>query len=228
MNKGWSIACSAVILTVLIMVGSCVQAAPKPVYFAQDDFVLTYGALGNPLAVGTNIDAGGRLLDWGADKILCWFTLTGQASAPGQVVGGESVLNMDQGTLTITTMRNGGGTVLWQGSVNSLQFKSHVNPAENYNASNYSRPAYESQASQYLSVGNGIFTRTGGSWTDPKMTMDWFGSYNWNYDGDTPQTSSYATGNLQGKLVVPEPGSIIALICGSVGLIGAAMRKRSR
>ena len=222
-RRSWSI---VAIVVGIMMIGVAGWAMPQSSYFCQDDFTLTFGALGNPLAAGTSIDADGRLLFWNDNKLAGWFTISGVMSQAGQVSNGMWTTVFDSGTINITTKPTGGAT-LWAGTVDHFTVTGYLDPNLRFNASAYPRPTYETEPTEFISVGAAAFTRTGGTWTDPQLYMDWAGSYNWNYDADTPQESTTLYGNLQGKLCIPEPGTVTALVCGLVGLTGLLRRRRA-
>jgi len=205
--------------------GVAASAMPQTSYFCQDDFTLLFGEAGNPLATNTSITADGRLLYWNDNKLAGWFSFDAVVSQ-GSISGSMWTLTFDTGTFTVHSTKTG-GTVYWTGTINNLTMTGYVDPNARYDASVYSRPAYESEPTEFISVGSAAITRTGGIWTDPNLILQWAGSYNWNYDGDTPQESENLYGNLQAKLTVPEPGSMIAMLSGLVGLISFTGRKRN-
>lgn len=201
---------------------------PQPSYFLQDDFVLTFGEIGNPLAANTSIHTinySTRLLYWNQNLLAGWFHLDATASSAGQVSGGMWTLVFDTGTFSITPSP-ASGTPLWSGTVDHLTITGYVDPNARFAAAGYPRPTYETEPTEFTAVAEGKFTRTSGTWTDPQLLLDWVGSYNWNYDASTPQESTIIIGNMQARLVVPEPAGVVALLCGLVGLIGLKARKR--
>jgi len=219
--------CSVIIAVIgFLALAVCASAMPEPTYFCQDDFMLTFGEIGNPLAEGTALSAAGRLLKWSENKLAGWFSLEAAMSQPGQVVGDKWTVTFDEGTLTLHSTKTG-GTVYWTGNLQQLTLTGYVDPSGRFAASAFPRPSYESEPTEFIAVGNASFQRTGGTWTDPALVLQWVGSYNWNYDEDTPQASSTVFGNLQAKIAVPEPGSVAALVCGLVGFVGFAGRRRS-
>lgn len=222
-NRRWS-----VILAVLGLVAMAIaaNAMPEPTYFCQDDFTMTFGATGNPLAVDTELIADGRLLHWDDNKLAAWFSFDAVLSQPGQVSGNTWTMTFDSGTFTLHTTKTGGAT-LWAGTIDHLTFTGYVDEDVRYDASVYDRPVYEDEPTEFISVGDAKFTRTGGTWTDPQIFMQWAGSYNWNYDENLPQDSNTLYGNLQAKLVVPEPAGVVALLSGIIGLVGFVGRRRS-
>jgi hypothetical protein len=224
MRKGsWSI---VVIIFGIMMIGAAGWAMPQPSYFCQDDFTLTFGAVGNPLVPGTTIDADGRLLFWNEDQVAAWFTVSAAMSQPGQVSNGMWTIVFDSGTINIATDPTG-GTTLWAGTVDHFTVTGYVDPSLRFNASAYPRPTYETEPTEFIGVGAAAFARTAGTWTDPKLFMDWVGSYNWNFDANTPEQSSTVYGNLQGRLCIPEPDTAMALACGLVGLTGLLRKRRT-
>jgi hypothetical protein len=226
-NRKWS-----VILAVLglVALGVAASAMPEPTYFCQDDFTLSFGATGNPLAAGTELVADGRLLHWNDNKLAGWFSFDAVMSQPGQISGNTWTMTFDSGTFTIHSTKTGGSNI-WTGTIDHFTLTGFVDPDARYDATTYPRPSYESEPTEFISVGDAAFTRltgvAGGSWTDPKLVMPWAGSYNWNYDQDTPQDSDTLYGNLQAKLAVPEPAGIVALLSGIVGLAGFIGRRRN-
>lgn len=218
----WSMLALAVILT---FAGVAAQAMPEAAYFCQDDFIMTFGELGQPLSVGTTIEGDGRLLFVNQNKLAGWFTFSATVSYAGQSNNGMWRLDFDTGTFKITSKPTG-GTVYWSGTIDNLTFIGYDDPNMRYSAADYPRPIFETEPTEFLSVGKAKFTRLDGTWTDPELFLDWIGSYNWNYDEDTLEQSTNIFGNLQARLVVPEPSGIVALACGLVGLVGI-YRKRS-
>lgn len=219
--------CSVILAVLgLLAVAVAANAMPEPTYFWQDDFTLVFGEIGNPLAEGTSLLAAGRLLKWNENKLAGWFNLEVSMNQPGQVIGNYWKATFDTGTLTLHSAKTG-GTIYWSGIVQELTITGFVDPAGRYLASAYPRPVYETEPTEYIAVGTGSFLRTGGTWTDPVLVLPWIGSYNWNYDDDSAEVSSTIYGNLQAKIAVPEPASVAALLCGMVGLLGFAGRRRS-
>ena len=212
-------------VVVLVVSGSCLQAAPEAMYFVQDDFWQIFGEQGNPGSAGTQIGADGRLVLWDVDQVAGWWTLSAVTTAGAFDNGsGQWQTNYEQGTVTVTDSRTG-GNVLWQGSVVSLYTLVNMDQSP-FDATAYDRPDYENQPETFLSVGFGEFARTGGSWLDPGLVLDWMGTYNWNFNGATPGESSEMYGNIQGKLVVvPEPASFVSLLLLTGGLAGRCRRK---
>ena len=226
-NGRWS-----VILAVLGLMAMAIaaKAMPEPTYFCQDDFTLAFGETGNPLAVGTELNADGRLLHWDDNKLAAWFSFDAVLSQPGQMSGSTWTMTFDSGTFTIHTTKTG-GAILWAGTIDNLTFTGYVDEDVRYDASVYDRPVYEDEPTEFISVGTAKFDRIpgilGGTWTDPQIFMEWAGSYNWNYDENLPQDSSTLYGNLQGKIVVPEPAGVVALLSGIIGLVGFVGRRRN-
>lgn len=214
------------ITTVLILAGIGALAMPKSEYFCQDDFVLSFGAIGDPMAAGTTITADGRLLLWDSNTIAGWFTMTGTLKPVSQPGNGTWQLVFDSGTFKVMSSPIN-GTTYWQGNISNLTMTGYDQSSATYSAAGYQRPGYVTDPAEYLSVGTAIFTRTDGTWTDPELHMNWLGSYNWTYDNATPATSNNLLGNLQAELSTPEPGSIAALFCGLTGMVGYWRRKRS-
>ena len=207
------------------------QAAPEPVYFLQDDLTLEFGQPGDPLAAGTDLDLDGRVVLWGVSKIAAWFQLTAATTAYADDLGSQWRMgfNDPSGVLTITTGKEGTGSVLWAGSVDHFYVLGHKNNSI-YDATTYDRPAYETEPAEFNYVGSASFTRTGGdpTWSDPVLLMDWLGVYNLTLDGDTVQQSENIFGNLQGKLFVPEPSGMLALLVGGLGLASFVGKRKRR
>lgn len=218
----WIIAAIAV---ALLLVGVTAQAMPKSSYFLQDDFIMTFGQTGDMLAAGTEMSGSGRLLDWDKNKLVGWFAFDAKVTYAGQASNGEWMLTFDDGTFNIT--KPTGGTTLWAGTIDHFTIKGYTDPSTRFAAANYLRPIYENQPTEFISVGGAKFIRTAGAWTDPTLLLDWIGAYNLNLDADTPAESTNIFGNLQARLVVPEPAGIVAMICGLVGLVGFGVKKRA-
>jgi hypothetical protein len=224
----------SVILAILGLVALAVaaKAMPEPTYFCQDDFTMTFGATGNPLAAGTELIADGRLLHWNDNKLAGWFSFDAVMSQPGVVSGNTWTMTFDSGTFEIHSTKTG-GTRYWAGSIDHFTLTGYVDPDARYDATDmltYPRPGYEDEPTEFISVGAAKFDRIpglpGGTWTDPQIFMEWAGSYNWNYDENLPQESNTLYGNLQGKIGVPEPAGIVALLSGIIGLVGFVGRRR--
>jgi hypothetical protein len=229
-NRSWNV---IIAVLGLMALGVAASAMPEPTYFCQDDFTLTFGETGNPLSVGTELSADGRLLKWNDNKLAGWFSFHGVMSQPGVVSGNTWTMIFDSGTFEIHSTKTG-GTRYWAGSIEHFTLTGYVDPDGRYDATDpsaYPRPAYEDEPTEFISVGAAEFDRIpglpGGTWTDPQIFMQWIGSYNWNYDEDTPEDSNTLYGNLQAKIVVPEPAGLIALLSGIVGLVGFVGRRRS-
>lgn len=219
----------ALILTVLlVLVAVSVQAMPEPSYLMQDDFSLTFGELGNPLAGGTSFDGTGRIVLWNVEKFAGSFVLSAVAGAPAVDLGNQWRMNFNQGTFKITSLPYGNGVTLWEGRVDNLLLTGNKDNSKILAAA-YDRPAYENEPTEFNQIGSAKFIRTSGVWTDPVINMEWGGSYNINYDANTVAESSMLIGNLQGKLVaVPEPGGLLLIGSGLISLVGLAKRKRSK
>ncbi len=213
------------ITATLILTGVGALAMPKPEYFCQDDFVLTFGAVGQPMAVGSTLAADGRLLQWDNNTIAGWFSMTATLQSAGQSSNGQWNMVFNTGTFKITSTPVGGITY-WEGKISNLSFTGYDLTSARYDAANYDRPGYVTDPVEFTSVGGATFARTGGTWTDPKIHMSWLGNYNWTYDNATPATSNHLLGNLQAKLTTPEPGSLAAVFCGLVGLSHYWRRRR--
>lgn len=220
------IICILAVTSVICLAGAAVWAMPESQYFVQDNFLMTYGEVGNPLSAGTTVETYGsinRLIHWDVPQTAAYFSLSGVASNAGQINGAVTSMVFDTGSFTITSEANGGGIVLWTGTIQNLSVQSNLS-ALPYPASGYPRPSFESQPVDFEGVGSGVFIRTGGTWTDSKLILDWFGTYDTNYDAE----HTMATGDLQGRLIVPEPGSIAGLLCGLVGITGfLGVRRRN-
>lgn len=220
-TKMWCICAIAV----LCLAATGAWAMPEPIYFAQDNYTITFGELGNPISAGTSISAAGHLVRWDAEHIIAYFTLTATAPTAGTETGGLGTTNFSNGTFKITSEAGGAGNLLWTGSVRNFNMSVYTDFTTRFPVT-YARPAYEDQPTEYWGIGSAAFDRTGGQWTDSHLAFDWFGTYNWNFDEVPPQDATYAIANLQGRLLVPDAGSATALLCGLVGLTGFVARRR--
>lgn len=225
-NLNSRLALVLVVLFALLAVSA--QAMPQSMYFMQDDYILDFGQTGNPLSGGTTIDAVGRIVLWNVETFAGSFVLSSVAGGPAVDLGNQWRMNFNQGTFKITSLPYGNGITLWEGTVDYFYVTGN-NDNSKFSAAAYNRPAYETEPSEFNQVATARFTRTGGTWTDPAIGMEWGGTYNINYDATTLPESSMLIGNLQGKLVVvPEPGGLLAICSGLVGLVGVASRRRTR
>lgn len=227
-TKNSALQLTAVVAVLAIVLCGTAQAMPEEKYFAQDDFTLTFGVFGEPGSPGTDLDCTGRILHWSADQIAGWFEMSGVSSLGAIPIGSDLwQMNFDQNaTLKITAPS--GGTILWQGSISDPGDCFYVVGKTDhtwFDATAYDRPFYEQQPSLFEVVGGARFTRTGGTWSDPHLGLGWLGAYNINFDGDTPDDSSFFVGNVQGKLV-PEPGALLSLFSGGVGIASIISRRR--
>lgn len=219
----------ALILTLLVvLIAASAQAMPQSSYLVQDDYTLTFGELGNPLAGGTGIESMGRIVLWNAEMFAGSFVLSGVAASPAADLGNQWRMNFNKGTFKITSQPYGNGVTLWEGRIDYFWLTGNKDDSK-FLAATYNRPAYEDEPTEFNQTGRAKFVRTSGVWTDSALLLDWAGTYNINYDAASVAESSMLMGNLQGKLVaVPEPGGLLLMGSGLISLVGFVSRKRSR
>jgi hypothetical protein len=78
-------------------------------------------------------------------------------------------------------------------------------------------------------MGEAFFSKTSGvgDWDlYPELVVPWLGSYNWRYEVNSEQVEIAQKGNVQGMLTVAEPGTIMLLGFGLIGLAGFATRRK--
>lgn len=225
--------CILLIAVGLFFSASGAWAMPESAYFLQDDFVLTFNQPTDPPAAGavlqisfnpnTSVPGGPRVVYWDHDQKAAWFSLSATASGPAAVANGIATIHFDNGTFTINSESDGSGNNLWTGSIDSFSIQYYTDFTTHFPSSVYDRPDYPNarQWSSYDIVGCGVFNKTGGTWSDSKLVMDWVGGSQMNQGED-----GVYYGNLEGKLVTPEPGSAAALLCGLTGLSGFVLKRR--
>lgn len=211
----------------MLLVSTGAFAATPEWYLAQDDFVLTYAVPNNPGSAGSSFFADGRLMPWSNNTITHWFDISGSTALGAQSVGNQWVTDYSGSVLTIYADNLGvPGPIVWQGTATSLV--TIVNKdASLFPVTDppYDRPAYATDPDNFNSVGDALFVRTSGTWLDNEVVIPWLGTYNWNYVYDQQGNQVKQKGNMQGKLTIPEPMSVIL---GVVGLAAVGGFRRLR
>ncbi len=200
------------------------RAMPESAYFLQDDVTMQFGVSGDPLSANTSISGDGRLLHWNVNEVAAWFFFSGASTVYATDLGTQWQADYNAGAdyFEINTEKDGSGTVLWIGEIDYFQVLVNKNQ-DPFPAAGYDRPAYETEPSEFEAVGAARFTRTGGVWTDPALLLEWIGVYNVSVGGTD---KFYA--NMQAKLVVPEPGGILAFVVGAFGFVSYVGRRKAR
>ena len=217
-----------VIVVLLVCAGTSAVAMPQDAYFLQDDILYDFATVGIGGAGGT-INADGRLTRWSANVVEGWFLIENASnSQPQQDIGTEWQIVLDSGTFKITGGPNGTGPTYWVGDIEYFTLTYKKNDTM-YSAAGYDRPSYESEPTEFQTVGIAKLNRTGGTWTDDVLYMEWNGTYNWNFDNEDTEQASFGIGNLQAKLVaVPEPAGVVAMLYGGLGLGVLVVRRKRR
>jgi len=204
-------------------------------YFAQDDFTLTFAAPNNPSMPGSTFVSTGRIVDWTNLNIIDgWFTITGTGLA-GSVVGGEYVTPY---SASMNIYSDAARTILvWAGTGGSLVTDVKLgapdpflpSDAYSYLATNYFRPSGVTNPDYFKSAGSGVFTGAGSFDTATTFYMPWFGTFNWDYTNNPLGEKITQIGNLQGELTdtVPEPATILLFGFG-LSVLGLGARFRNR
>ena len=207
-----------------LLVPAVGRAMPESAYFLQDDVVVEFGISGDPFSVDTTVTADGRMLFWDVNAIAGWFFFSGTSTASATSVGDKWQMDYHAGAdfFEINTEKDGSGTVLWIGNVDYFQVLANKNE-DPFSAAPYDRPAYETEPSEFAAVGTARFTRTGGVWIDPVLVLEWVGIYNVSLEG-----TEKAHTNMQAKLIIPEPGGILAFAIGTLGLATYVGRRKAR
>lgn len=212
----------------LTLLGSMGVLADDEWYLAQDDFILTYAVPNNPGSAGSTFIADGRLMPWGSNTVTYWFDINGSTALGAQSVGSQWVTDYAGSVLSLYADNLGvPGALVWQGTATRLitivNKDGSLFPA---NDPPFDRPAYATDPSNFNSVGDAMFVRTGGTWTAAEIYLPWLGTYNWNYVYDPANGDQVKQkGNMQGKLTIPEP---MSLILGSLGLMAVGGFRRLR
>ncbi|MFQ3548471.1 MAG: PEP-CTERM sorting domain-containing protein [Armatimonadota bacterium] len=225
----------AVLTTIILVfaVSSAYALDPEPIFDLQDDFEIIFGEVNNPISAGTVLNADGRLLFAGTNQIAAWFRIINAVSTTGEDLADENMwkLNFISGTFDIRTGKNGGGDLIWEGEITNFSFiyskdySLFVIPAE-------FMPAADVQL--YQGYGSAVFTRPAlipatDLWDVESIYLTKMGAYNMNEILVNPRDPSSdlkgLIGNMQGTLVIPEPGTLAAMLTGLAGLGIAGVRR---
>lgn len=221
------------VFVLLVAFSAVASASIGDIYFAQDDFKLTWtNGLGS---IGSAIYAKGDLA-YANGNVLGSFTLSGAQNT--------AVVDLGWGYKTVydatLTLEDDFSNVLWSGT-GSIDMS--VNKAGGplfpvfFDATGFDHPAdwslgegslHGPYAENFRSIGHGFFgTKMGGSWTDSAISVPWVGTYNWRYTQGSTIESGQQHGNLQGKLnCVPEPMSVMLGLLGLSSVAGFCKLRR--
>ncbi len=191
-----------------------VQASAFP-YFLQDDF--TY----NPFSA-YKLVADGRIQSWERKDIIAWFDMKATTELATSTVGDTWQMEFGGGTLKIYF--SDPNNPLWLGTFDSMIIYGKNNGVYNVATEGFPRPSYETQPTEYKAMGYLTANKVAGTWKAPQIFIE-LGFYNIADVID----SEIGVGNMQGRLtIVPEPGTIAALITGMASLGGLAIKKFRR
>jgi hypothetical protein len=202
---------------VVCLSGVSVQALPAPPWFAYDNFELTYGTMGSPGSANGTFVSSGQITNF-ADPavILGYFSLTGTNPVGAQLVAGQYI-TVYNSTLTLFADFSH-STTIWTGTGTD---RTIVNADGSVFPINLARPpAYALQPANYNSIGDGAFSGAATvevPFTELKIVL---GTFNWSYNNDDPTKVTIQHGNAQGNVGVPEPGLLLLLGAGLIGVLG--------
>ncbi len=225
------------VMVILMLVSASIASIAEPIFFLQDDFVLTFGKAGDPWSAGTEFYADGRIMDWNLDTRLAYFVVSGKATEDAVVVGDEKFLNLNGGDTNdgYDLFEVYGGRVgknyvnlLWRGTIDYFYIIERTDGTDYLvnSANGFDRPSRVTEPTYYEQRGYASFTATytTSGWNYPFLAMKWTGFYNIDPDSEIPPTQHDA--NMQGKLVVPEFMPTIPLMTGVISLFGVLKKSR--